>query len=1012
MSSEYKFDTNIKLTETMSVSTDGKVLGAYSQSDLPNNAVICPGKLTINPDISGEWAVSKLEVISSYPVCGLDQKPCLEMQSYSSITKQNIDWLSGTQFQPVYDFYQTSPYYSPVNFAPSYITTGLHDEKVDYSMYGISTDLSTNKKGEVNLFCKGLVSLKLKKSGGSTTTLFSNKEAPNLGLGTYTITSTGVYTITESLDDLDCFGVVKPKFYPSNANPTFDKYVYGFAKGGSTNILTLQNALIVNVEDPDFSLTATKLFPTGTVSLSNGESFLVYISVTNTGDVDIKVDQVSKATGTTAGFTVSEGPASAPSLQNPLNSVDNDFNEVISPGSSGLIIVTVQGPATVPSSANVKINLHVAATEKTCGEPEAGKNFEGKTINIPDIPIIPEPELKSCEFVPSSKNNLYIDEKFSFDLFCYNESKTSPTKKKISCLGNGVTVNVANKNIADLATTPSQLSGPKTNVTVIGYDVGSTTVVASNTQISPQVQCSASITVPGYPNPDSCELQKLLPTTQCSMDTNLNEGFWFELICRKNGQVIPCPENSNGMTILVSNGIALFNTYVPNEYTDSAIIVLDNKKHGNGTLTVSKAGQFSCSAPVCVQVEPEDYNSCTLSPSSTEADIGEKNHFSISCSILGAQAPCPSVSWTSSGTKSNETNSGVDVVFGNQGTGTVLATVTSTSGTPSTFSCSATADIGVPPAQVTKSCVIEPEKLETYKGVRNTLNISCYNLSLPYPYTGGFVVTQIPCQGVTWDFIPKSKGITWNFLKQSNTGAQIRFNTVGKGNVEATVGSFHSYSCNNSVFVSPPPVNEEFPDACNVTPDSPINLGEEFDVAITCYNKTTGKVLPCVNVTWALNGNPGGTISGDDTGAKCKLLEDGTNQGDIVAFVNDKAAYQCNAVVGGKLPSAPCKISPSTWYIYPAAIDATNTFTVTCGEGKCNNNSAIWSSSYDGLISFPDPDDPTNLAKKTWKVAELPEEEKFNGKITVEINDDIVPGKTYSCSADFYMGEMMCIAYI
>ena len=535
--SDFKFDTNVQFTETISVASDSKTLDSSSKNDLGNNGVICPGKLTISPSISGSWAVSKLDVLSIYPDCNPSSGKCPVMSNYSTVSKQEIGWISQNDYNSAYNFLISTDYYDQTNPPPSYLLSPLHNQKTSYIIYSPTT--YKNKLGKQNLFCKGSVSVDVSK-GGAKTVLASDKNPPLGGVYSYDATFASTYTISESLNNLDCVGVVK--LPDSGLPPLYSNILYGFAHDGKNLIdVPFKTSLTLTVSNPLPAISSSKLYPIDEIAMTPGSTALLYITVENKGQVAFKVSSLALGP-TSPGFTVGPGPASAANPFNPFGSpIQNVYNKELKAGESGTVILKVTAPSNIPDNAKIAFNLHITLTGPTCVDIDVSKYSLYFEYKIPSIP-----EADNCKFEPTSKT---ID-KGATDYFTL--SCTDQNNAQIAC-PEDISVTANPSDILSLL-----LYEPTTGTTIVKVlGSGSGAVVATNS--FPFFICYADITVPkvDVPPPEKKKDCVLAPSTQTINGTG--NSVEYVLTCLQDAVAVPCP-NSNEITVTMGNVVS-FDSY-------------------------------------------------------------------------------------------------------------------------------------------------------------------------------------------------------------------------------------------------------------------------------------------------------------------------------------------------------------------------------------------------------------------------------------------------------------------
>jgi|GEM_PF-4511584 len=973
------------------VQTDAKItndVGFESTPKVLATNKYCPGNFNIKADVDGTWLLSSsnFKAISNYPQ-GNDES-CSPLDDTSNPTKcpdvpipynqvslnKPFDWLTSSEYSSV-------PEQNDFSVPVAALDT-FHNEKIaEYWHAGNTADSwqkFTNRKGGVNLFCKGSLSLKLDNNLLNTQQIASETGyIKNIGVGSHTIKS--------ELSGVECFSAIKKL-------PEDDGFfrIYRMKKWTPSLTGTSSTSTFV-VADPELKFDAEKVYPLeNQMQIEAGESIDVFFEFENKGDVIFTVNEVSAGAGTTAGFTVEAAPNSVfypPSL----SIITNGFNKEIAPGASKTIGVRVTAPDSIPNNPQIKIKFKITADEKTCAEAADGANinpegyeFKWFTFNYTFIPL---PTLKSCEFVPTSKT-VEVNDIANYTLYCYDQLIASPTKQKVNCLENGMEIEVNPQSVGLLAVNPQQSSGPKTDVKVLAVGVGTATITADNNIPSQHVTCSATmISNPEpLPVPDSCTLQKSAGFSSNAI------GLYsvFVLTCFKNGQKIDCPGDTSTLNIGATNGIVSYYAY-SSLNTEEALVSFKNLKYGSGMVSVSeKAGKYSCSAPI--SLTPSSLSYCSLEPIMMQTEVGKTGQFNITCNEVGVDVPCKSVSWNAEGVASlgATDKSKAQVTFNAEGSATITANVQGTNGLPLNYECSATAQASKPVQNdtnqtVVKSCAITPGTYSGYVGSRGDFELTCYE----NPNTKKQKI--VSCLDVEWYAQMKSKSIA--IMYQNSSSARIRFNEVGSASVRAITR--HS-TCDANAFISAAPVQKDLGDACEITVIEKTTYGDPFSADLRCYNSTSGKDVPCENVTWALEDGHG-TINGNNYGATCTL----TGNDVIVATIDGEAYYVCKLSVGES--KKKCTISPMYWIASPLT---KKDFTVKCGKEECDN--ADWGNSYPEYIRWEKPD-VFNDSKVSVEVYKDPKKQITDAVMYVNAEYE---DEKYYCEAEVYIGALMCVNYI
>jgi hypothetical protein len=936
-----------------------------------NGAVLCPGSVAAVADIDGTWANSKFEATSSFFQAN-DWKSQFTMYSNRPIT-----FLSQSDFElvipDIYDLSGTPVYY---DFLSPLVTSS---EPLTYLREGDVADSNPNKEGRAAVICAGQSWLSFYNNNA-----LQQIQVADIASGSnsqsFSATSVGQYQLTSSFPAFSCVGATKtinikstdPDFSNSPLNP----YITIYGSGTGLYPTTPSDAISFTVKDPKLLASTTRYFPTTTMEMKYSSNTYVYLRVTNNGqagkDVGLKVTGVSLDQPSTTGFTVSA--VTTAQVMDPLNPgsmINNMYNKEIVPGSSGIIVVSVNSPSNFQTGSNIKLKLNIQATSLTCANLPAGQTYEFSNTTT-DVPVNPGTDFADCVFSPTTAEAL-PNEILSYNLTCFNS-----TGSVIACTGNNAPViTVAPTQYAILAATPSQITGPKTLVRVKavsegwalisailddngctavidvnnpnqaqscefvpssgsvnaqqpwayqvkcydkklfdlakkqvpcsdtpGYSLdvtpanlvlsnvpsgnnmvltpaapGTLTLTAGSSQAVHPFSCSATLTATQPPDFDSCNIE---PTQWDT--TAIGQYGFFTLNCYKNGVQIACPFDQTKVDINFTKNVATLFSYTPTSTSMQSVIIVSSASYNNGVMTVTdKATKAFCSANINVQSSTE--NNCVLYPNAGMKDVGQTQTIRINCTENTNKVPCSGVTWSTSGATAALTyksNTGSIARFDAPGVSTITATVTSQTGTPATYTCSASFRVS---GVYGNLCRISPLSANLINGSNQKFNVTCYDTTVqPKPIT-------VPCLDVSWAVTVPQATLAATPRQDTVIGG---FPEVGVGNVRATIGADYPtqrYSCSAPVTVQAP--TTESGDGCTLSGPSSATKNTPFNVGITCFDRQTNNIKPCVGVDWRLMNNLG-LISGDDTGAVVSLSGNDT----IDVLLNGKDGCKLKVDVG------------------------------------------------------------------------------------------------------------------
>ncbi|MEM4359267.1 MAG: hypothetical protein QXT45_01925 [Candidatus Bilamarchaeaceae archaeon] len=488
----FYFSTSQRFTADMSCAVQGKVL---SGTPCDGTAIVCVGtNMTLTPILSGRWAVgSSLNILAPYyPPCDR----CPNMQDYTAKSEENVKWLSNSMF----DSYSvdTGGYATGITYLGNpgislYNELGtFHAQSTDYLIYLDQPQPNSSKKGYGNVFCKGRWEVRIgpRGDGGEMST-------PPSSSYTEHFTTEGDRIIHVLLSNVKCFAAFVK--HPTDVdNPSsFNLNFFGYNAPSIPNVIEESTIRVVNIQ-PGLDITGVR------AERSSGSTYLLRITVRNTGDVREQVTAVHPISG-------SAHPAGGLDcmLYGWFCSGDNGFNEYINPGDSHDLYVTYSGTL----SGDI-FRLDYESPDPTC----SASTTWNTTVNIP-----PGGGITRCEIQPMGLA-LTPYEIHEWSVTCYNAIGAV-----VPCVGddwsfdriNGGFISKSSRNAIGYVTETSCLLPTPACADYITYRTGS-------------VMCAGRIT--SYPPEDSRDPNSFVcDLTPDSANLNVGDSQDFTVNCSMEG---------------------------------------------------------------------------------------------------------------------------------------------------------------------------------------------------------------------------------------------------------------------------------------------------------------------------------------------------------------------------------------------------------------------------------------------------------------------------------------------
>ena len=355
------FATDLRFTTDFTLSLVSGSVASGDPNNLQSGDAVCTGAtIRVAPTVNAKWAVTSLNVVSSYP-CSDAYCPAM-IPAGAVSTNRNIKWLStaifnkhdswGDDYDLLYDWgdSQTQEYYNdlapfdvqPVTYMPVPPTT--------YS----------GKEGDVKVFCKG----SLETRDGAT--VKGTSSLPSTNNVDFVVNTAGSHSITTRLNSVSCFGAVVKRPRDEGANPGGFRLYYFTENQPSIPSSSAVGTISVNVQNAGGTCAMHQTTVTASGSLSDEDLIMVKVTMQNDGDA-IKVTGVSSSN---LGYSVSPFPvATCNALGFPpsLCPASNGFSPpaaAINPGNSRNLYVLIDRNG---ASGGTTLTFNAETASPVCG---------------------------------------------------------------------------------------------------------------------------------------------------------------------------------------------------------------------------------------------------------------------------------------------------------------------------------------------------------------------------------------------------------------------------------------------------------------------------------------------------------------------------------------------------------------------------------------------------------------------------------------------------------------------
>lgn len=482
---DFRTGISFKTDYTCSI-VSGKSIG--TGDPCKGEAQVCTGStIRIRPYVIEKWATGgNLQIDSLYPFCRHPE----DMENYTTKTENKIVWINSVFYdQHSNDWLEQIHEGSDGEALYNSLGGNFPAQSVDY--YREVGELPyTAKKGYADVICKGrwAVSVESRGDGGDMSSPPTYYEE--------TFTTEGRRTIRFSLQNVECFAAVV-KHPVDSGTDCFRLYVFAHNAPSIPTVTESSVISVVNIQ-PGLDITGVR------AERSSGSTYLLRITVRNTGDVREQVTAVHPISG-------SAHPAGGLDcmLYGWFCSGDNGFNEYINPGDSHDLYVTYSGTL----SGDI-FRLDYESPDPTCNASTTWNT----TVNIP-----PGDGITRCEIQPMGLA-LTPYEIHEWSVTCYNAIGAV-----VPCVGddwsfdriNGGFISKSSRNAIGYVTETSCLLPTPACADYITYRTGS-------------VMCAGRII--SYPPEDSRDPNSFVcDLTPDSANLNVGDSQDFTVNCSMEG---------------------------------------------------------------------------------------------------------------------------------------------------------------------------------------------------------------------------------------------------------------------------------------------------------------------------------------------------------------------------------------------------------------------------------------------------------------------------------------------
>ncbi len=817
----YHVDTDMNIKAAIKVSVpSGMLIGGTNYNSVQPGNTICKGAtVTVTPDVTtnSKWAVSNLDVRTPYPM----DEELSDMMGGSSNYNQNIAWLNGGTF----DFFTNRPDEASVDSSDLNSLYFVPESMTYEQSFGVP---NYNKRGDVNVFCKGTVQVTDRGQN-----VGSPMDASALSPQPFTAGVTGSHTIAASINGVTCFGAVLKQ----PTDPAFRIYYYR-QNSPSISASSTQATINVNVQPASTSgaciMTHTSDYQylrfTQCVHTTQGpkcsEHIMIDMTVTNTGKQAIVLTGVSSSN---SGYVAS--PATTDSMLCAVFGIP----DYLCPSTNGFYDSDTNSPIIyVGGTQDVWVNLaiqpgasgptNVVLTAQTVG------NVCGAPLSCNDsLPLGSSNGIFDCAIDPTALS-LGVHEIGNFKVTCRQlDGTTLPCTSSFPLLTdgwhwtnglNGLFYVADNTHASGFSTSGPGASG------WVQFNIGS-------------IACHSDVSI--HPGPATNYSCAMAPSPATMYKT---QSQYFTLSALHHGSPAT-PDNYDYIVASPLKGTTS-NSSVQGTTFTAANVQSAGKLWGFAIFNDPNPylGGAGCSADINVTGAPPTPQHCAIIPSNLSMEVNLAYAFNVKCTdVLNNPVPCVNGVWGMNGLHGGllDSNDSYTLAYTDSAPG-LTGHLTYSSGNATCLS-----DLSVSSTAPPYVCDLKPDSSTLVPGQSQPFTFNCsYNGNPTPPDTAQYVVGP-PALGSTSG--SSVSGTTFTAGNNPGNG-----DLTGIGFLEINLPPYAVGAVDVSpitVTSSPPPTN------CTIDPDVyAMGTQEAVDFHVACT--ANGPAVPCVGSDWSwlnLNGD-------------------------------------------------------------------------------------------------------------------------------------------------------------
>lgn len=355
----YDIDFPGTQTNEVYIETDLRIINEFVIEDSPGSVganQYCEGAFTFDPSVTATWLVSSAnyEAVAYYPPSydascsplgdGDDAAICPAYPiAYNSVnTNRPVYWFSNSDYGNAWP----GTAQGAIN---AYLSGHFYNQKINTYLYTSIFDEQNfnNKRGGVNLFCKGYYRIYVDGA------LASNQQITSLNDIDVDL-DPGMHTISGRLHNVDCFGAVEK--HPTNDGNYWITYMEGNSLNVGQQQVSFSNIQVLSSGDFDFDYLPGSLSVISFIDPPESPPFcygpamtsrVVSVIIENEGDID---GEITNVVGNTPGFVVTP-------VFDDFVFVDTDDPEVLEAGEQGTLwfILNYDGVSDVPDHVEITV---------------------------------------------------------------------------------------------------------------------------------------------------------------------------------------------------------------------------------------------------------------------------------------------------------------------------------------------------------------------------------------------------------------------------------------------------------------------------------------------------------------------------------------------------------------------------------------------------------------------------------------------------------------------------------